>query len=51
MRAKISPFLPSPKNINNLIREDMLEMRKVMGDQSRMIQDLQLMINRMNERL
>jgi len=51
VRAKISPFLPSPQNISNIIRDEMLEMRKVMGDQSRMIQDLQLMINRMNERI
>ena len=51
VRAKISPFLPSPQNISNIIRDEMLEMRKVMGDQSRMIQDLQLMINRLNERI
>ena len=51
VRAKISPFLPSPQNISNIIRDEMLEMRKVMGNQSRMIQDLQLMLNRMNERI
>ena len=51
VRAKISPFLPSPQNISNIIRDETLEMRKVMGNQSRMIQDLQLMLNRMNERI
>jgi len=50
VRAKISPFLPSPQNISNMIRDEMLEMRKVMGDQSRMIEKLNKMMETLIER-
>ena len=40
VRAKISPFLPSPQNISNLLREEVQEMRKQLGNQGRMIQIL-----------
>jgi len=50
VRAKISPFLPSPQNISNIIRDEMLEMRKVMGEQSRMIEKLNKMMETLIER-
>lgn len=37
VRAKISPFLPSPQNVSNLLREEMQELRKQLGHQNRMI--------------
>ncbi len=40
VRAKISPFLPSPQNISNMLREDMQELRKQLGNQNRMIEIL-----------
>jgi len=50
VRAKISPFLPSPQNISNMIRDEMLEMRKVMGEQSRMIENLNEMVGKLIEK-
>jgi len=38
VRAKISPFLPSPQNISNILREEMQELRKQLGNQNRMIE-------------
>jgi len=40
VRAKISPFLPSPQNISNILRDEMQELRKQLGNQSRMIEIL-----------
>ena len=51
VRAKISPFLPSPQNISSLIKDEMLNMKKVMGEQSRMIQEMQTMMSAMNEKM
>ena len=38
VRAKISPFLPSPQNISNMLREEMQELQKQLGNQNRMIE-------------
>lgn len=38
VRAKISPFLPSPQNISNILRDEMQELRKQLGNQNRMIE-------------
>ena len=38
VRAKISPFLPSPQNISNILRDEMMELRKQLGNQNRMIE-------------
>ncbi|MFK7982309.1 MAG: helix-turn-helix transcriptional regulator [Saprospiraceae bacterium] len=38
VRAKISPFLPSPQNISNILREEMQELHKQLGNQNRMIE-------------
>ena len=37
VRAKISPFLPSPQNLSNMLRDEMQELRKQLGNQNRMI--------------
>lgn len=40
VRAKISPFLPSPQNINNLLRGEVIDLRTVIQQQSAMIENL-----------
>ncbi|MEM1214793.1 MAG: peptidase S24 [Bacteroidota bacterium] len=40
VRARISPFLPSPQNIKNIVREEVYELRKSMQAQSRIIEKL-----------
>ena len=40
VRAKISPFLPSPQNIKNLLREEVRDLREAMQHQSEIIQNL-----------
>ena len=41
VRAKISPFLPSPNNIQNLVRTEVLELKHIIQQQSEMIASLQ----------
>ncbi|MEM7106482.1 MAG: peptidase S24, partial [Bacteroidota bacterium] len=40
VRAKISPFLPSPQNINNLMRVEIKELHKTIHQQSTLIENL-----------
>jgi len=40
VRAKISPFLPSPQNIQNYLRDEMGELKNTITEQNRMIQNL-----------
>ncbi len=40
VRAKISPFLPSPHNVTNLIGDEVKELRKTIRDQTKMIETL-----------
>lgn len=40
VRAKISPFLPSPKNIQNLLREEVRELTQTINKQSQLVQSL-----------
>jgi signal peptidase I len=40
VRAKISPFLPSPSNVKNMIKGEMDELRKTIQNQSRVIENL-----------
>ncbi|RMG80280.1 MAG: LexA family transcriptional regulator [Bacteroidetes bacterium] len=40
VRAKISPFLPSPQNINNLLRKEISELRTTINNQTRLINNL-----------
>ncbi len=47
VRAKVSPFLPSPQNISNLLRDEVRQLQTVIEEQSRMIQNLNTMIERL----
>ncbi|MGH1339332.1 MAG: S24 family peptidase [Aureispira sp.] len=40
VRAKISPFLPSPQNIKNILREEVSDLRESMVQQSTIIKNL-----------
>lgn len=40
VRAKISPFLPSPQNIKNMLREEVSDLRESMLQQSTIIKNL-----------
>ncbi|MBI5916269.1 MAG: peptidase S24, partial [Bacteroidetes bacterium] len=40
VRAKISPFLPSPNNIENNVRAEMRELLQVIQNQTRLIENL-----------
>jgi phage repressor protein C with HTH and peptisase S24 domain len=40
VRAKISPFLPSPQNIKNMLREEVSDLKESMVQQSTIIQNL-----------
>jgi hypothetical protein len=40
VRAKISPFLPSPQNIQNMLMEEVKELRNTIKEQSRLISNL-----------
>lgn len=50
VRARISPFLPSPQNVKNLVREEVHELRKSMHQQSRMIENLNATIQQLVEK-
>ena len=47
VRAKISPFLPSPNNIQNMLQEEMRDLQKTISNQSRLIQNLNVAIEKM----
>jgi phage repressor protein C with HTH and peptisase S24 domain len=47
VRARISPFLPSPENVKNFVREEVQELRKTMLQQSRLIENLNTAISQM----
>ncbi len=40
VRAKISPFLPSPQNIKNVLRDEIRELRHALINQSSMVENL-----------
>ena len=40
VRAKISPFLPSPSNVKNMIKGEMDDLRKTIQNQSKIIENL-----------
>ena len=50
VRAKISPFLPSPQNISNMLREEMQELQKQLGNQNRMIELLNKTMTKLVEK-
>lgn len=47
VRAKISPFLPSPQNINNLLRGEINDLKKTINNQSNLISNLNLTIEKL----
>ncbi|MEL7222502.1 MAG: S24 family peptidase [Bacteroidota bacterium] len=47
VRARISPFLPSPDNIKGFVREEVHELRKTMQQQSALIENLNQTINKL----
>jgi phage repressor protein C with HTH and peptisase S24 domain len=40
VRARISPFLPSPQNVKNYLQDEIRELKKTINDQSRLIYNL-----------
>ncbi|HHM21354.1 MAG TPA: LexA family transcriptional regulator [Bacteroidetes bacterium] len=40
VRAKISPFLPSPNNIQNIVREEVKELKHTIINQGRLVENL-----------
>ena len=47
VRAKISPFLPSPQNIQNLVRKEMGDLKVTIKEQTRMINNLNTTIEQL----
>lgn len=47
VRAKISPFLPSPQHTNNHLDEKITELRNTLDEQSRLIQNLHINIEKL----
>ena len=47
VRAKISPFLPSPQNISNLLHDEVRQLQSVIRKQSGLIENLNTMISRL----
>lgn len=47
VRAKISPFLPSPQNIQNILREEVRELKNTIKTQSSLIENLNITIEKL----
>lgn len=47
VRAKISPFLPSPQNIQNMLRDEVKELQNTINAQTRLIQNLNVTIEKL----
>ena len=47
VRAKISPFLPSPQNVNNLLRDEIRELQSTIKSQSSLIEQLNKTIGKL----
>ncbi|MEM1322930.1 MAG: S24 family peptidase [Bacteroidota bacterium] len=47
VRAKVSPFLPSPQNLSNLLHEEVRQLQTVIQDQSKLIQNLNFTIEKL----
>ena len=45
VRAKISPFLPSPNNIENYVRAEVKELKQMLREQSKLIENLNEKMN------
>ena len=51
VRAKISPFLPSPQNIQNSLHQEMNKLKVSMQEQSSLIHTLQQTVEKMSDRM
>jgi len=51
VRAKISPFLPSPNNIQNIVREEVKQLQNIVGKQNHLIYNLNDTIEKLIERI
>lgn len=49
VRAKISPFLPSPQNIDRYLHDEMQDLKKTIQHQSKMINTLNVTVERLLE--
>lgn len=47
VRAKISPFLPSPNNIQNIVREEVKELKQTIINQGRLVENLYTTIEKL----
>lgn len=47
VRAKISPFLPSPQNVQNIIRDEVMSLKKAVLQQAEVLEQLQLSIEKL----
>ena len=47
VRAKISPFLPSPMNLQNLMRNEIRELKTIINNQSQLINNLNSTIEKL----
>lgn len=50
VRAKISPFLPSPRNISNMLREEVQDLKRVVANQNQLIENLNEMMGKLIQR-
>ena len=50
VRAKISPFLPSPQNIKNYLQDEILGLKDTINNQSQLISNLNITIEKLLER-
>lgn len=50
VRAKISPFLPSPQNIKNYLHDEVRELKQTISQQSRLISNLNTSLQQLLER-
>lgn len=50
VRAKISPFLPSPSNIQNIVREEVKQLQSIINKQNHLIYNLNETIEKLIER-
>ncbi len=47
VRAKISPFLPSPNNIQNMLQQEMRELQDLVNNQTKLINNLNLAMEKL----
>ena len=51
VRAKISPFLPSPQNIQNNLHREVHQLKDSLNKQLQLIQTLQMTVEKMSDRM